>query len=80
METNGTQTGLTQFKTGYIILLKTIIKSQKEIIKHKKVERQTHTTNNLVFEKRTQPTRHKKNHNKPNIKRCHITGPLTKTA
>ena len=50
------------------------------MIKHKKVERQTHTTNNLIFEKRTQPTKHKKNHNKPNIKRCHITGPLTKTA
>ena len=60
--------------------MKTIIKSKKEIIKHKKVERQTHTTNNLIFEKRTQPTKHKKNHNKPNIKRCHITRPLTKTA
>ena len=60
--------------------MKTIIKSKKEIIKHKKVERQTHTKNNLIFEKRTQPTKHKKNHHKPDIKRYHITGPLTETA
>ena len=60
--------------------MKTIIKSKKEIIKHKKVERQTHTKNNLIFEKSTQPTKHKKNHNKHNIKRYHITEPLTETA
>ena len=35
---------------------------------------------NLIFEKRTQPTEHKKDHHKPNIKRYHITGPLTETA
>ena len=60
--------------------MKTIIKSKKEIIKHKKVERQTHNKNNLIFEKRTQPKEHKKDQHKPNIKRYHITGLLKETA
>ena len=60
--------------------MKTIIKSKKEIIKHKKVERQTHNKNNLIFEKRTQPKEHKKDQYKPNIKSYHITGPLKETA
>ena len=59
--------------------MKTIINSKKEIIKHKKVERQTHNKNNLIFEKRT-PKEHKKDQHKRNIKRYHITGLLKETA
>ena len=60
--------------------MKTIIKSKKEIIKHKKVARQTHAKDNLIFVKRTQPRKHKKDQHKTNIKRYHITGPLKETA
>ena len=60
--------------------MKTIIKSKKKIIKHKKVAKQTHNKNNLIFEKRTQPKKHKKDQHKPNIKRYHITGPLKEIA
>ena len=49
-------------------------------MKHKKYARQTHNKNNLIFEKRTQPRKHKKDKHKPNIKRYHITGPLKETA
>ena len=37
----------------------TITKSKKETIKHQKVARQTQTKNNLIFEKKTQPTKQK---------------------
>ena len=60
--------------------MKPIIKSKKEIIKHKKVARQTHNKNHLIFEKRTQPKNYKKDQNKPNINRYRITGPLKETA
>ena len=56
--------------------MKNIIKSKQELIKHKKVARQTHNKNNLIFEKKTQLKKHKKEQHKPNIKCYHITGPL----
>ena len=39
----------------------TITKSKKETIRHQKVVRKTQTKNNLIFEKRTQPTKPKEN-------------------
>ena len=60
--------------------MKTIIKSKKEIIKHKKVARQTHTKNNLIFEKGHNQNNIRKDQHKPNIKRYHIKGPLKETA
>ena len=56
------------------------MKSKKEIIKHKKSRKTNPYKKILIFEKRTQPTKHKKNHHKPDIKRYHITGSLTETA
>ena len=42
----------------------TITKSKKETIKHQKVGSQTQTKKNLIFEKKTQPTKQKKNQKK----------------